>query len=137
MRLARVGLENVTGYLAGGVDAWAAAGGGTSHTDQIDVAELRRRLADGKARVVDVRRPGEVRAGRIESAKEIPLHELARRAREVGDAEEGPVLTVCRSGYRSSIAASLLERAGFTNLTNVTGGMEAWESAGYEVLSAP
>jgi len=135
MRLARVGLEHVAGYLAGGVEAWATAGGGTSHTDQIDVAELRRRIADGKARVVDVRRPGEVRAGHIESAKEIPLHELSRRLREIGDAAEGPVLTVCRSGYRSSIATSLLERAGFTNVTNVTGGMEAWDQAGYEVLS--
>lgn len=135
MRLARVGLEHVAGWLAGGVDAWAAAGGGTSTTAQIDVSELRRRLArGGDFRVVDVRRPGEVQAGRIEAATPIPLHELARRAREVGGDPREPVLTVCAGGYRSSIATSLLERAGFTNLTNVTGGMNAWHDAGYETV---
>lgn len=133
MRLARVGLERIAGFVSGGFEAWRSAGGGTARTDQIDVAELKRRLAAGQGGpVVDVRRPGEVRAGRIESARPIPLHELAQRTRELDSAR--PVTTVCAGGYRSSIATSLLERAGFSETTNVTGGMGAWYQAGYPVV---
>jgi hydroxyacylglutathione hydrolase len=138
MRLARVGLERVVGWLRGGVEAWADAGGGTASTDQIDVGELRRRLAeDGSSpsfRLLDVRRPGEVRGGKIDAATAIPLHELERRSRELPKAK--PILAVCAGGYRSSIATSLLERAGFTNVVNVTGGMGAWNQAGYETVTS-
>ena len=132
-RLARVGIENVAGWLAGGVEAWREAGGGIASTEQIDVVELKRRLAAGlEGGLVDVRRPGEVQAGRIRDARPIPLHDLSSRARELDRANH--VTTVCASGYRSLIALSVLERAGFSKVTNVAGGMNAWNAAGYEVV---
>ncbi len=130
MRLARVGLEDIAGELHGGA-GWAESGRPAATTAQIDVAELHRRLADGQSpAVIDVRRPGEWQSGTIPGAKRISLHELSRRASELDS--NAPVHTICAGGYRSSIATSLLERAGFTHITNVTGGMDAWTRAGYK-----
>ena len=130
MRLARVGLEDVAGELLGGVARWAQSGRPVGTTPQVDVAELHRRLGEGKPPlVVDVRRPGEWESGTIPNATRISLHELSRRASELDS--NAPVHTICAGGYRSSIATSLLERAGFTHITNVTGGMAAWARAGY------
>ncbi|MEP6802293.1 MAG: MBL fold metallo-hydrolase [Acidobacteriota bacterium] len=130
MRLARVGLEDVAGELHGGAGRWAESGRPMATTAQINVAELHRRLADGQApAVIDVRRPGEWQSGSIPGAKRISLHELSRRASELDS--NAPVHTICAGGYRSSIATSLLERAGFTHITNVAGGMDAWARAGY------
>ena len=60
----------------------------------------------------------------------MPLHQLAELARSLD--RERPVAVVCRSGYRSSIATSLLERLGFRKATNVIGGMDAWTGAQFE-----
>jgi glyoxylase-like metal-dependent hydrolase (beta-lactamase superfamily II) len=131
-RLARVGLENVAGYLGGGILAWDREGRPLGRTDQIAVDELRARLAEGAdLQVLDVRRPAEWRAGHIAGAELIPLNELPARAREVDS--KRPVAIICASGYRSSIAASLLERAGLPSVINVVGGMNAWNGAKYEV----
>jgi hydroxyacylglutathione hydrolase len=129
LRLARVGLENVVGRLEGGVESWRASGRPLASTEQIDVSELRRRLEAGVQRVVDVRRPGERESARIDGAIPIPLHQLASRAGEL-DAS-APVATICAGGYRSAIAASVLERAGFTKTANVVGGMDAWTGSGF------
>ncbi|MEO8192186.1 MAG: MBL fold metallo-hydrolase [Acidobacteriota bacterium] len=130
MRLARVGIEDIAGSLTGGVHAWQESGRRVASTAQVDVEELHRRVSAGESPIVlDVRRPGEWESGTIPNAKRIPLHELARRACEL-DAGD-PVHAVCAGGYRSSLATSLLERAGFTNITNVTGGMAAWTRAGF------
>ena len=61
----------------------------------------------------------------------IPLHELAERAGSLD--RDRPVAVVCRSGYRSSIATSLLERLGFRKTTNVIGGMDAWTGAQFDI----
>jgi glyoxylase-like metal-dependent hydrolase (beta-lactamase superfamily II)/rhodanese-related sulfurtransferase len=128
MRLARVGVENVVGYLAGGVLAWHESRRLLARTEQIAVDELSRRLESGEAgQVLDVRRPGEWTAGHIGSARHLPLHELEAHARELD--RNSPVAIICASGYRSSIATSLLERAGFAKATNVVGGMNAWHAA--------
>lgn len=134
-RLARVGLENVTGHLSGGIRAWDEAGKTLARTDQIAVDELQARLSEGAdLALVDVRRPGEWTAGHIGAAIHLPLHELERRAATLD--RERPMAVVCQSGYRSSIATSLLERMGFRNVVNVVGGMAAWNAADYEVSSA-
>jgi glyoxylase-like metal-dependent hydrolase (beta-lactamase superfamily II)/3-mercaptopyruvate sulfurtransferase SseA len=127
-RLARVGLENVVGYLDGGILAWHQSGRPLTTTEQIAVDELSRRIAAGEAtQVLDVRRPGEWNAGHIAKASHRPLHELEAHARELD--RNSPVAIVCASGFRSSIASSLLERAGFPRVTNVVGGMNAWHAA--------
>jgi glyoxylase-like metal-dependent hydrolase (beta-lactamase superfamily II)/rhodanese-related sulfurtransferase len=133
-RLARVGLENVAGYLAGGIRGWDEAGRQLARTEQIAVDELKARLAEGAdIALVDVRRPGEWTAGHIGAAVHLPLHELERRAAALDPSR--PVAAVCQSGYRSSIATSLLERMGFRKVVNVVGGMAAWNAAKYDVAA--
>ncbi|MGE5715013.1 MAG: MBL fold metallo-hydrolase, partial [Acidobacteriota bacterium] len=135
-RLARVGLENVAGFLDGGVAAWDAAGLLLGRMEQVDVAELKARLGeDPGLRVVDVRRPREFAAGHVPGAVSVPLHELARRLDE--RSLDGPVAIICASGYRSSIAGSLLLRRRGVEPINVVGGTNAWVAAGYRTERLP
>ena len=131
-RLARVGLENVAGYLDGGVAAWDRAGLPVADVPQIAVGELKERLgkADG-LQVVDVRRPGEYAAGHVPGAASRPLDRLESEVRSLDAAR--PTAVICAGGYRSSAATSLLRRHGFRDLLNVIGGTSAWVAAGYEV----
>ncbi len=127
-RLARVGLENVAGFLEGGVLAWDGAGRPLARTEQITVDELRERLReDPDFQLVDVRRPAEWQAGHIPQAVSMPLHRLAELARSLD--RKRPVTAICAGGYRSSIGTSVLERLGFRRVTNVVGGMAAWGEA--------
>ena len=133
IRLTRVGLENVAGFLAGGLLAWHDANLPVTTTEQISVDELRHRLdAGGHLQLVDVRRPGEWQAGHIPQATHLPLNALDKRAAEL-DASQ-PVTAICAGGYRSSIATSLLEQHGF-RVTNVIGGMTAWNNARFEAVA--
>ncbi len=130
-RLARVGLENVAGFLSGGILAWHGAGLPLARTEQIDIAELRERLSERRdLQLVDVRRSGEWQAGHIAQAVSIPLHRLGELHVSLDRAR--PVAAICAGGYRSSIATSMLERLGFERVTNVVGGMSAWTAAQYE-----
>jgi hydroxyacylglutathione hydrolase len=134
MRLARVGLENVAGYLSGGLLAWHESGRPLAATEQISVDELRHRIERGEAgQLVDVRRPPEWQAGHIASARHLPLNELAPRAAEFD--RQSPITAICAGGYRSSIATSLLEQQGFSRITNVVGGMTAWNNARFEAVA--
>jgi hydroxyacylglutathione hydrolase len=133
-RLTRVGLENVAGFLDGGIRAWDASGRPLGRTEQIDVAELRDRLDEDRAlQLIDVRRPPEWEAGHIGKARHMPLHRLAELAGSLDP--ERPVAVICASGYRSSIATSMLERLGFRKPTNVVGGMNAWNGAQFETVT--
>jgi rhodanese-related sulfurtransferase len=95
------------------------------------VAELQRKLtAREPLQLIDVRSPEEYQHdGHIVGARLIPLPALAQRLEEIG--RDTPVALVCRSGNRSQAAAELMARAGFTQLSNVQGGMNAWRRAGY------
>jgi len=127
MRLARVGMENVDGWLEGGVLAWNEAGFECVQLPQLSVAELH----DTNVRVLDVRRANEFAGGHIADAINIPLHELQRRIAEV----DAPFAVICAGGYRSSAAASILARHGM-QAVNVVGGTAAWIRAGYATLSS-
>jgi len=120
MRLARVGYENLSGVLDGGVPGWAAAG----RRLQRAAAEAVIGAIRAGRRVLDVRRAPEWNDSHLEGAHHIPLAQLAARAGELDRGAEWVV--VCASGYRSGIALSVLERAGFTRLVNAAGGMDAW-----------
>ena len=124
MRLARVGIESATGYITD------AEGFERATIPQISVGELR----DRKLNVLDVRRKGEYTNGHVPGAQHIPLDELSRRAKEVQNA--GPLAVICASGYRSSIASSLLQREGIAGVMNVVGGTSAWIRAGFSVETA-
>ena len=128
MRLARVGLENVSGYLRGGVVAWIAAGLPPASVRQLSVGELQKRLPE--LNVIDVRRHTEFASARVPRARNFPLAELRETIAALDPSK--PVAVICAGGYRSSIAASLLLREGFRDLRNVSGGTQAWVAAGFE-----
>ena len=132
LRLARVGIENVHGYLEDGIAGWIKGGYELEYIPQISVhefAELLEREADHVA-VLDVREPGEIEAGAMGNSARIPLGQLPART---GELDPGKLLVVhCKSGYRSSIATSILRRAGFRDVANLTGGFDAWKAAGLD-----
>jgi glyoxylase-like metal-dependent hydrolase (beta-lactamase superfamily II) len=132
MRLARVGLENVKGYLDGGMLAWDKAGLEAAKLPQMPVEELHARIEEGAApQIVDVRRPAEYEAGHVPEAVNVPLSRLEK---ELDKIERGrPTAVICASGYRSSAATSVLAARGFGELYNVVGGTNAWRSAGFPV----
>jgi rhodanese-related sulfurtransferase len=126
MRLARVGIEDVQGYLDGGVEGWKRDGFATATIKQITVSELSDHLAARDLEVLDVRRQGEWDAGHIEGADFYPLDKFKAALPPLNSAK--PTAVHCKSGYRSLIAASLLQRAGH-DVTNVVGGFDAWDQA--------
>lgn len=121
--LVRVGLDEVRGYLQGGMRAWSEAGLEQARVPQIPVEELEQRLR-AEAFVLDVRNPAEWNRGHIHGAQHIMGGELPKRTGELP--KEQPIHVVCAGGYRSSVATSVLRRAGFKDVINVTGGMTAW-----------
>jgi glyoxylase-like metal-dependent hydrolase (beta-lactamase superfamily II)/rhodanese-related sulfurtransferase len=130
LRLTRVGIEDVRGYLAGGLAAWQNAGLLLAMTAQISPPELNQRLLNGSLRpldVLDVRREGEWQAGHIAEVQCRSLDTFPQGLPAIDN--ERPVAVHCKSGYRSMIACSLLERAGHRNVINVSGGFDAWHSA--------
>jgi rhodanese-related sulfurtransferase len=127
-RLARVGLEKVSGYLKDGVLAWHEAGLPLATIDQISVEELQHRIAERSVQqIVDVRRASEWETGHIEGAVNLPLNHLTESALSLNWDAKTAVL--CAGGYRSSIACSVLRQLGFRNIANVVGGMTAWSNA--------
>jgi hydroxyacylglutathione hydrolase len=121
--LVRVGLDQVQGYLKGGMTAWVEAGYNLSHVPQISVLQLSD-MAKGAAVVLDVRGDAEWMGGHIQGARHIMGGDLPKRANELP--QDAEIYVVCAAGYRSSIATSVLRRAGFRHVTNVDGGMSAW-----------
>jgi hydroxyacylglutathione hydrolase len=127
--LLRIGYAPPVGWLAGGMMAWRTSGRTFSQIAQISVHELKTRLdRNDDLAVLDVRQPAEWADGHIPGATFITGAELPARLQ---DAPGGPeVATVCGSGYRSSVASSVLAAEG-RNVVNVLGGMTAWNNAGY------
>lgn len=132
MRLARVGIERVAGYLVGGIAAWRAAGQPVEELTHITVQDLSLLQSEGAVlQIADVRRPAEWEEGHIAGALLLPLNQINTA---IGELDPGrPVAVHCKGGYRSAIAASLLLRAGFRQVVNVTGGFDAWKAAGLPV----
>lgn len=139
--LIRVGLDDVVGYLDGGIASWREKGLPLDEIPQIGPRELASRRSEGEeVVVVDVRTESEWNAGHVEGAIHVMAGQLAE---EDGDAElderfgdgETPIAVICGSGYRSTVAASVLARRGFQEVWNVTGGMTAWKAADLPTVS--
>jgi rhodanese-related sulfurtransferase len=131
LRLARVGIEELRGYLAGGVAAWQKAGLPLVRTAQISPQELNQKLLEGSWRaldILDVRREGEWQAGHIAEVQCRALDTFPQGLPAMD--RERPIAVHCKGGYRSMIACSLLERGGYRNVINVAGGFDAWHAAG-------
>ena len=133
VRLARVGIENVKGYLKGGVQSWREAGLPFDAIQQVSVDQLKEQIANRDLQIVDVRRPAEYGNGHVPRAVNAPLAALDTAIGQLPLRKDKPTAVICAGGYRSSAAASLLQQQGFTNLINVAGGTGAWINAGYPV----
>lgn len=133
VRLARVGIENVKGYLSGGVKNFREAGFPVNQIEQVSVAQLKEQIANSDLQIVDVRRPAEYGNGHVPRAINAPLAALGNSIDGLPLGKDNPTAVICAGGYRSSAAASLLEQFGFTNLRNIVGGTSAWINAGYTV----
>lgn len=127
----RCGFDNVLGYLCSGMNEWQKQGKPLAHTHTISVADLRSRLE--RYVVLDVREPGEWHTeGTIEGAETVFFADLPQKA---DDLERNRRYAItCSVGNRASIAASILQRKGFGHVTNVLGGMTAWQSLGYPTV---
>lgn len=134
--LRRIGLDRVVGYLEGGMEAWRGAGRPETSLPQMTVDELAARLREpgNTLTVLDVRSGEEWNEGHIAGATHSYAGDIAQgRTPELPVSE--PVALICGSGYRSSVASSLLQSRGIGNLFNVRGGMDAWNEAGLPTTS--
>lgn len=128
----RIGHENVSGYLDGGLEAWRASGGPVEVGARISVSDLAKRLErEPDLVVIDVRQASEYEAGHVPGALHLHAGDLPNRLSELP--RDRPVATICASGYRSSVAAGLLRQAGFRDISVVCGGLPDWRAAGYPV----
>jgi hydroxyacylglutathione hydrolase len=128
----RTGYTKFTGYLTGGMKAWDAAGFPLERIGQMSVHELNKRKSS--LQVLDVRSPGEWKKGHVPGARHIFLPELRDRMNEID--RNKPTAVYCGSGYRASIATSILKPQGFDELWNVPGSWEAWKKAKLPVEGA-
>ncbi|GLW99048.1 MBL fold metallo-hydrolase [Microtetraspora sp. NBRC 16547] len=127
-RLARIGLDTVTGYLVEPETAFLAVPGEIAQASRVTVDELREAFEGAEApAVIDVRNAGEVANGAIETAVNIPLAELPARLSEIP--ADRPVVVHCKGGARSAIAASLLRHQGRDRVSDLLGGYDAWQRA--------
>lgn len=133
LRLARVGYENVAGYLEGGFDAWREADMPVATTEVITAEELERIFDAATTKVLDVRRVNEYKGGHLPNAINIPLRDLEKNLHQLNPKER--YFVHCAGGYRSMIAASILARNGYNKVVNVNGGMEAIAKTHLPVLS--
>jgi len=97
----------------------------TKGVNNISTTELKAELNDKNKQFVDVRTPGEFKGNHIRGFKNIPLQQLAQKA-EIELSKEKKVIVICQSGMRSQQATKILKKLGFSNVTNVKGGMSAW-----------
>jgi rhodanese-related sulfurtransferase/glyoxylase-like metal-dependent hydrolase (beta-lactamase superfamily II) len=133
MRLGRIGFDSVVGYLRDGISALESRTDLMTGTTRVTPAEAAALIGSASPPlVVDIRAPREWQKGHIDGSVNIPLNHLNERLNELP--VDQPVLVHCAGGYRSSIAAGLLQLHGRTKLTELNGGLAAWEAAGLPVI---
>jgi hydroxyacylglutathione hydrolase len=134
LRLGRIGFDHVTGYLEGGMEALAGRADLVWPTKRASAPEVAEELASvSPPLLLDVRTPREWAAKHVDGSVNVPLNHLQERIGEI--TRERGIAVHCAGGYRSSIAASILQQYGITNLTEMAGGLAAWESARLPVVS--
>lgn len=130
--IVRTGHANFAGYLAGGMKAWESAGYPLQSLPQVDVQQLRdMQLNDPELTILDVRAPQEFESGHVPGAQHHFVAEM--RDRITGLEKEQRYATYCASGYRASIASSLMQSRGFSDVISVPGSWKAWRSNQFEV----
>ncbi len=133
MRLGRIGFDNIRGYLEGGMHSLLTRPDLLKRTDRITAPTLHEHLSSQTPPIVlDVRAKSEWEENRIQGSVNVPLSQLEERVAEID--RDRPVVVHCATGYRSSIASSILEKKGFANIADLVGGISAWESARLDTL---
>ena len=132
LSLLRVGLDQIAGHLEGGISRWIDAGLPIERTTQLSIREVQDRSPH--ALLIDVRNEQEWNKGHIANAKHLSLGELPQHIAELP--RHHPLITVCGSGYRSNIAASLFQNAGFVESSSMDGGMTAWKRQQFPITPA-
>lgn len=128
MRLGRIGFDHIAGYLKDGIQVLEARPELARGTERMVPAMLAAELASADPSfVLDVRAPKEWKSKRIAGSINIPLNHLGERLQELPRGRR--ILVHCAGGYRSSIAASILQQQEFENLAELAGGIAAWEAA--------
>ena len=128
----RVGFTKFAGVLKGGMEAWVTAGLPAQALVQLPVQELNGQMSERDFQLLDVRLPGEWDQGHLPGAQYLFLGDLPRKLKELN--ANKPVVVYCATGYRSSLAASLLQASGFKDVRNVPGSYTAWTAAGFPVV---
>lgn len=135
LQLLRVGYDDLRGYLQGGMKSWQAANQPVKHVQNVRPAELKKQIEDKKAPpILDVRLLKEWNSGHLPDAKHLEAGLLLYASPNQIGAKDAPLLIHCKVGTRSTVAASLLERKGFSNLLVLSEGIEAWKQSGYAVV---
>jgi hydroxyacylglutathione hydrolase len=129
LRLARVGYENVIGYLQGGINSWDEE---LETVTSITPEEMKMNIGK-QCGVLDVRKPGEWATSHLKEAQFIPLAEMPKNLKLLD--KDRPYLVHCGGGYRSMIAISLMKREGFKHLFNVRGGFGAMLNSGLVMVN--
>jgi hydroxyacylglutathione hydrolase len=132
----RVGYEEVVGHLRGGFAAWIESGGDVAAGGGLTVDELATQVTRGGADaplVIDVRQATEYAEGHVPGAWHLAAGSLPDRLDDLP--RNRPIATICGSGYRASVAASLLRQAGFTDVAWVETGVPAWRAQGHAVVT--
>ena len=133
VRLGRIGFDHVVGYLKDGLRSLESRADLTAATERVSPELASERLSTGEALAIDVRAPREREQKRIDGSVAAPLNHLQEQAAALPHGR--PLLVYCAGGYRSSIAASLLQRLGFAHVSEIAGGIAAWEAARLPILS--
>ena len=127
-RLTRIGFDNVIGYVAGGFEAWKSDGNEVDTVDRITADEFKAKLKIGESVVYDVRKSSEYEAEHVEEAYSRPLASINEWVKDINPKEH--FFLHCAGGYRSMIAASILQSRGYRNFTEIEGGFKAIDEAG-------
>ena len=133
LRLARVGYENVKGFLKGGIDSWINIGKTIETMESITAVDFATRIKKlDECTILDVRKQGEVETGMLEKAQHICLSNLQKELHTLD--QRKPYFVHCAGGYRSMMAASIMKKEGFSKVTNIKGGMAKIKEAGLKIV---
>lgn len=128
IRLGRIGFDHVAGYLKGGLGSLKSRPELTVTTERLSASFAAELLSSAEPpQVIDVRTPGERKQKYIAGSLEVPLNHLVEKLETL--TKDHPLLIYCAGGYRSSIAASLLQKHGFDRVSELAGGLAGWEAA--------
>jgi glyoxylase-like metal-dependent hydrolase (beta-lactamase superfamily II)/rhodanese-related sulfurtransferase len=133
VRLGRIGFDHIAGYLKDGLRSLESRPELTAATERLGPEVAAERLKTGQAIAIDVRSPREREQKRLDGSVAAPLNHLEEEAAQLP--RDRPLLVYCAGGYRSSIAASLLQRLGFPQVSEIAGGITAWEAARLPTVS--